>query len=35
MLTLITCLGYDEASGEYGWRIAVQAVLMDVVAEAE
>ncbi len=35
MLTLITCMGYDEASGEYDWRIAVQAVLMNVTTEGE
>jgi len=33
MLTLITCQGFDESSGEYGWRLAVQAVLMKVKAE--
>jgi len=22
MLTLITCMGYDESSGEYAWRSA-------------
>ena len=30
VLTLITCLGFDESSGEYGWRLAVRAVLIDV-----
>jgi len=30
MLTLITCLGYDESSGEYGWRLAVRAVLINI-----
>ncbi|MBC8496038.1 MAG: hypothetical protein H8D37_00110 [Chloroflexi bacterium] len=29
-LTLITCQGFDESSGEYGWRLAVRAVLIDV-----
>ncbi len=33
MLTLITCMGYDESSSEYDWRLAVQAVLMKVEAE--
>jgi LPXTG-site transpeptidase (sortase) family protein len=32
-LTLLTCQGYDEASSEYDWRLAVRAVLMDVEAE--
>lgn len=35
MLTLITCKDYNESSGEYDWRLAVQAVLMNVIAEAE
>jgi len=30
MLTLITCQGYDEASGEYDWRLAVRAVLINI-----
>ena len=30
MLTLITCKGFDTASGEYPWRLAVNAVLVDV-----
>ena len=29
-LTLLTCKGYDEASGDYSYRIAVRAVLMKV-----
>jgi len=33
VLTLITCQGFDETSGEYDWRIAVRAVLLDVKAE--
>lgn len=32
-LTLITCKGFDEASGKYDWRLAVKAVLIDVKAE--
>jgi LPXTG-site transpeptidase (sortase) family protein len=32
-LTLLTCQGYDEASSEYDWRLAVRAVLIDVEAE--
>jgi len=30
VLTLITCQGYDESSGEYDWRLAVRAVLINV-----
>ena len=30
LLTLITCLGFDESSGEYDWRLAVRAVLISV-----
>jgi len=30
VLTLITCQGYDESSGEYGWRLAVRAVLISI-----
>ena len=30
MLTLITCQGFDEASGEYDWRLAVKAVLINI-----
>jgi len=30
VLTLITCQGFDESSGEYGWRLAVRAVLIDI-----
>ena len=30
VLTLITCQGYDDASGEYDWRLAVRAVLVDI-----
>lgn len=30
VLTLITCQGYNEKTGEYTWRIAVRAVLMTV-----
>ena len=33
VLTLITCMGYDESSGEYDLRLAVRAVLMDVETE--
>ena len=33
VLTLITCQGYNESSGEYDWRIAVRAVLIDVSPE--
>ncbi|MBC8503388.1 MAG: sortase [Anaerolineales bacterium] len=33
LLTLITCMGFDEFNGEYDWRLAVQAVLMKVEAE--
>lgn len=33
MLTLITCKEFNESSGEYDWRLAVQAVLMSVEAE--
>ena len=29
-VTLLTCQGFDEASGQYRWRIAVRAVLMKV-----
>ncbi|MGV8026556.1 MAG: sortase domain-bontaining protein [Anaerolineaceae bacterium] len=29
-LTLITCKGYDEASGSYQWRVVVKAVQVDV-----
>jgi len=30
VLTLITCQGYDQSSREYGWRLAVRAVLVNV-----
>jgi len=30
VLTLITCSGFDEASGEYAYRFVVKAVLVDV-----
>ncbi len=30
VLTLITCQGYDQSSGEYNWRIVVRAVLIKV-----
>jgi LPXTG-site transpeptidase (sortase) family protein len=30
VLTLITCQGYDEASGEYDWRVVVRAVLIRI-----
>ena len=30
VLTLITCQGFDESSGEYGWRLAVRAVLFEI-----
>lgn len=30
MLTLLTCKGFDETSGAYAWRLAVQAVLVDI-----
>jgi len=30
VLTLITCQGFDESSGEYAWRLAVRAVLISV-----
>ena len=33
VLTLITCQGFNEISGEYNWRIAVRAVLMYVDVE--
>lgn len=29
-LTLITCQGFDEASGEYLWRVVVRAALVEV-----
>ena len=29
-LTLITCQGFDEASGEYFWRMVVRAALVEV-----
>ena len=29
-VTLITCRGYDEASNSYNYRVAVQAVLVEV-----
>ena len=32
-LTLLTCKGYDEATGLYKYRIATRAVLMRVEAE--
>jgi sortase (surface protein transpeptidase) len=32
-LTLVTCGGYDEASGEYRDRIVVKAVLMSIKPE--
>jgi len=30
VLTLITCQGFDDTSGEYDWRLAVRTVLIDV-----
>jgi len=33
VLTLITCNEYDESEGEYNWRLAVRAVLVDVETE--
>jgi len=30
VLTLITCQGFDQTSGEYDWRLAVRAVLIQV-----
>lgn len=30
VLTLITCMGYDESTGEYRWRLAVRAVLISI-----
>ncbi|MBC8503464.1 MAG: sortase, partial [Chloroflexi bacterium] len=30
VLTLITCQGYNESSGEYAWRVVVIAVLVSV-----
>ena len=33
VLTLLTCRGFDEASNQYDWRLAVRAVLMNVEAE--
>ncbi len=30
-LTLITCQGFDEASGEYQWRLVVRAALVEVI----
>ncbi|MBI4732779.1 MAG: hypothetical protein HY781_11785 [Chloroflexi bacterium] len=32
-LTLITCQGYNETDGSYRYRIAVQAVLVDIQPE--
>ncbi|MHB8806998.1 MAG: sortase [Anaerolineaceae bacterium] len=32
-VTLVTCSGYDEESGEYSWRTVVRAVLISVEAE--
>jgi LPXTG-site transpeptidase (sortase) family protein len=29
-LTLVTCRGFDESSGEYRWRVVVRAVLVSV-----
>jgi sortase (surface protein transpeptidase) len=29
-LTLITCRGYDEQTGEYRWRVVVKAVQISV-----
>ena len=29
-LTLVTCRGYDERTGEYRYRILVRAVLIEV-----
>lgn len=29
-LTLITCQGYNEKTGEYNWRIVIKAVLVSV-----
>jgi len=33
VLTLITCQGFDESSGNYNWRLAIRAVLVDVETE--
>jgi LPXTG-site transpeptidase (sortase) family protein len=33
-LTLITCQGYNEAENDYKYRIAVRAVLINVIPEA-
>jgi LPXTG-site transpeptidase (sortase) family protein len=30
-LTLITCQGFDEASGEYLWRMVIRAALVEVI----
>lgn len=30
-LTLITCQGFDEASGEYLWRMVIRATLVEVI----
>jgi len=30
MLTLITCKDYNAHSGEYDWRLAVQAILINI-----
>ncbi len=30
-LTMITCQGFDEASGEYLWRLVVRAALVEVI----
>mgnify|MGYP001124586276 CR=1 FL=1 len=32
-LTLITCQGYDQENDSYWYRIAVQAILVDVLPE--
>ncbi len=32
-VTLVTCRGYDPASDTYRWRLAVQAVLMNITPE--
>ncbi len=34
-LTLMTCKGYDEASGAYQWRVVVKAVQVDVHSKVE
>jgi LPXTG-site transpeptidase (sortase) family protein len=33
-ITLITCQGFDEASGEYLWRTVIRAALVEVIPES-